>query len=295
MEDTEKKVNTEQKVVKNKKIEEVAEQPKFALITGANGGLANAAIKELTELNYTIFALDIDKDVARTYKENTKVVPIICDVTDAQAVTDAFKQVSEQTKKLDLIANFAGIVTLGSLIERPSKQLEQIFAVNVVGMYRINKAAFKYVKNAEGRIINICSEYSIFDAVPFNVFYGISKHSVELYSDGLRRELAPFNIPVIKIRPGAFRTPMQRDIRKQFNEVVEASNLYKDIYANMKTMMEKEIDRAKNPEIFAKVFIKAATAPKPKLAYNTNISKQMKLLSSLPACLQDKVYKSYFK
>ncbi|MDR0850019.1 MAG: SDR family NAD(P)-dependent oxidoreductase [Christensenellaceae bacterium] len=275
--------------------ENIVQETKYALVTGAAGGLAAAAIKELRALDFTVFALDINKDVSKIYKDDTKIVPIICDVTGKESVASAFSEIDKLTDRLDLVANFAGIIMIGSLVERSTQEFEKILNVNVVGMYRINKAAFPYLLKTKGRIINISSECGVFDAVPFNTFYTITKHAVEIYSDGLRREIGPLGVQVVKIRPGAFRTNMQGGVRGQFNQVVEKSEYFKDILTSMSGMMDKEIDSAKDPALFAKVFIKAATDKKPKLAYSINHSKSMWLISSLPDGLQDKVYKSYLK
>ena len=107
---------------------------------------------------------------------------------------------------------------LGSLVESSIDDLNKIINVNLIGMYKINNLFFPMLNKDGSRIINISSEYGVLDAIPFHTFYPISKHAVEIYNDGLRRELSGQNIKVIAIRPGAFKTAMQGNINNQFEE-----------------------------------------------------------------------------
>ncbi|MDR0831371.1 MAG: SDR family NAD(P)-dependent oxidoreductase, partial [Bacillales bacterium] len=94
---------------------------KYALITGASGGLASASIKYLLSTNeYFVFALDIKEDVINN-KEN--YLGIVCDITDEESVIEAFKIVSTITKTIDIVVNFAGIIIIGSLIETEIKDI----------------------------------------------------------------------------------------------------------------------------------------------------------------------------
>lgn len=265
---------------------------KYAFISGAQSGLAQAAIKKLTELGFTIFCADI------SYQENKKennLYYIKMDITKDSDILSAFEFVSSITDKLDLITNFAGIVTLGSLIELPMNALDKIMSINLLGTYKINSTFFPLIQKGKGRIINISSEYGKISALPFHGYYGISKHAIEAYNDSLRRELAFSGVKVVCIRPGAFKTNMQAGVTNQFESVVEKTKIYKKQLTKMQKMMKNELKKAKNTEIFAKTYIKAATKKHPKRYYKVNNSFKMKLFNTLPTTLQDASLKKYFK
>ncbi|MEG1527864.1 MAG: SDR family NAD(P)-dependent oxidoreductase [Clostridia bacterium] len=263
---------------------------KYAFVTGSCGGLADITIQELLRCGYTVFAGD-KLNQTDTINGNRHDIPL--DVTDQTNIEQCVQYCKQFTDKLDIVINFAGIVRLGSLIENADK-LTQILNINVVGMYLVNKALFELVRNAKGRYINISSEYGKLDAVPFHTYYTLAKHGVEVYNDGLRRELQFFNIPVIAIRPGAFATAMQGSIVNQFDTLLLTTNYYVTPLLKMKKMMENELKRAKHPEIFLKTMRKALFSKHPKIYYNVGNSLKMKLLSVLPAKLQDKIFKLYF-
>ena len=267
---------------------------KYAVITGAAGGLAREIINSVKE-DYTVFALDISPSVNEIFNSSASVIPIICDITDKEEVTRAKTEIEAYTRKIDLVINFAGIVILGSVVENSEEALKKILDVNLIGMYNINKIFFENILAAKGRIINVSSEYRKLDAVPFHSFYTLSKHAVEIYSDSLRREISPFGIKVVKIRPGSFKTDMQKGITAQFDRLVQSTGHLEKPLFKMKNIMLKELDKAADKNKIVKKFRKAIYSERPKLAYNIHNSFKMKLLSVLPAKIQDFIFGIYFR
>ena len=266
---------------------------KYALITGASGGLASQIISMLSN-DFIIIALDKNSNVLEIYKNKTNVFPYICDITDNNSVLTVKEKVNSFTSHLDLIINFAGVVILGSTLEIPPEKALKVLNVNVMGMYNINQAFIDMLDNSS-RIINVSSEYGVLDALPFHSFYTMSKHAVEIYNDSLRRELNFKGIKVIKIRPGAFKTNMQGGILNLFDKMVEDTTRYKSPLTKMQFIMKNELVKAKDPKYFVKVFLKALNAKKPKRYYNVNNSFKMKLYTILPNGMKDLFFKIFLK
>ena len=269
----------------------VEDNMKYAFISGGASGLAQASIKELVKAGYTVFCADI------AYKENKKegnIHYIKMDITKDADIVAAFDYVKKVTDKLDILSNFAGIVTLGSLIELPINTLDRIMAINLLGTYKVNAVFYPLVQKAQGRIINISSEYGKITGLPFHGYYGISKHAIETYNESLRRELVSSGVKVICIRPGAFKTNMQAGVSNQFEKLEENTKLYKKQLSKMQGMMTKKKEKAKPAEIFAKVYMKAVTSRHPKRYYKTNNSLKMKMLAFMPTAMQDWAFKKYF-
>jgi short-subunit dehydrogenase len=266
----------------------------YAVVTGACGGLAGVTVRYLLSTKeYTVFGLDIG-GAADLYSDSN-YHGIVCDVTDADSVKNAYAVIAEYTQELSLVFNFAGIVIMGSLVETDVEKIKKIVAVNVLGMQIINKYAYPFLKKGGGRIINMSSEYGYLTAVPFNGFYGYTKHAVEIYNDALRRELLNSDIKVIKICAGALKTQMQESITVKFEELLKTTVHYKDIYLKMQGLMLRELKHAKDPSVLLKAIKKAVYAKRPKLCYRVNTSFKMKLLSLLGARTQDRIFRGYFK
>ncbi len=103
----------------------------------------------------------------------------------------------------------------GPLLEMPMQDLESSFAVNVIGMCRVNQTFYpllRHSKLSNARIINVGSEVSYYQIwVMFNAPYAMTKIAVEAYSSCLRQELRCLpgrKTHVVVVNPGAFKTPM---------------------------------------------------------------------------------------
>lgn len=266
---------------------------RYALISGAGSGLAQAVINDL-KTDYIIFAIDKNPAIIDLYKSQENIIAYVCDITNSLQIEEIKSEISKNTQKLDLLINFASIVELGSVIEVSPATFEKTMNVNVIGMYKINHAFFSLIKQGKGRIIMVSSEYGKLLGLPFHSFYTISKHALETYADSLRREVQAFGVKVIKIRPGSFKTEMVDNIQNQFRRLVQETVLYKKPLMKMQKMMIGELQSAQSPHLIVKVFRKAIYRKYPRLAYNVHNSLKMKLLNLLPARLQDWILGKFF-
>ena len=262
---------------------------KFALIAGSESGLAKAAI-DTFDSDWFLFCADI------AYKETEAFhgrINIPLDVTSNDSLMALRDVIFQMTDTLDIVTCFAGIVTLGSMVELPMDTMDRIMSVNFLSQFKINNLMFPLLEKAGGRVITISSEYGKLDALPIHGYYGVSKHAVEAYSDSLRRELQKSGVKVTAIRPGAFKTNMQGGITRQFDELLESTKMYRRILTLLRGLMVGELEKAKDPKIFGRTFEKAAFSRKPKRYYRVNNSFKMKLLSALPPSWQDFIYRIF--
>ena len=85
---------------------------KYALVTGAAGGMGRPTVALLLKQGYTVFALD--QNVGES-AENLHWLR--ADITDANSVAAAMETVQKNTDRLDAIVHFTGIYMLDSLVE----------------------------------------------------------------------------------------------------------------------------------------------------------------------------------
>lgn len=264
---------------------------KNAVITGSLSGLAQAVIKQLLNKGYRVFEGDLAIK-EETIRGNEYLFPL--DLTSDESILNFYKKVTNYTDKVDVITNFAGIVILGSFVELPFTTIDKIMAINFTSTFKLNNLFFEEIKSAKGRIINISSEYARITAIPIHGYYPLSKHAVDNYNDSLRSEMQVHGIKVIGIRPGAFKTNMQGGINSAFDTLLASTKYYKRFLTRIKFLMTGELKNAKDPKILAKVYIKALESKHPKYYYNVKNSLKMKLLTILPAHLQDYIFKLFF-
>jgi len=269
---------------------------KYALLTGAGGGLGGAGAQALARAGWTVFAADINRYALDEIGATPRIIPLVMDVTSQESVDSAVETVKKTTDSLDAVINFAGIHTMGSMVEGNIVQtMERMLDVNVMGMVRVNRAFFVMVKAGKGRIINCGSECGYMKAQPFNGPYTVTKYAVEAYNDSLRRELLVQGIKVIKIQPGSFKTGLLGSAQAGFDDLYNSTAYYKNALKKMQPLMKREFSRANDPAHLCRVLLKAAEAKRPKINYRVKNSKLLGLMELMPDILMDTVYKILMK
>jgi len=265
---------------------------KYALFTGAGGGLGSACVRQLTAAGWTVFAADISSAVPAADLATPSTIPLILDVTNQASIDDAVATVKQTTDKLDAVINFAGLHTMGSLVEGDVvATMQKMIDVNLMGMLRVNRAFFEMLLGG-GRIINCSSECGYMKAQPFNGLYTITKYAVEAYTDSLRRELLGLGIPVIKIQPGSFNTHLLVDAQSGFDNLISTTQYHKRMLKRMQPLMARELSSANDPEYVAKAVLEAAQKRRPKINYRVKNSKLMGVMELIPDSWLDVVYKA---
>ncbi len=256
-----------------------------ALITGAGRGLGLETTRVFAERGWQVFAADLTPPPAAP-----GIVPIRMDVSDAAAVADGVRAVAELAPRgLGCVVNFAGVLTVGPLVEIPESQLHRLMNINVLGTYRVNAATFELVRTGGGRIVNISSETGWQRALMLNGPYAMSKHAIEAYSDALRRELMFVGVPVIVVQPGPFRTDMVGGIDAAFAASVRPDSPFARLAGRVGRMAAAEHRRAHDPAVLAEVVWTAATARTPKSRYSVRPDLRRRLLDRLPVPVVDRL------
>ncbi len=270
---------------------------KYALFTGATGGLGAQCVEALSQTGrWTIFASGTNEAALERLGGLAHVIPLRMNVTDEASIETAHQMVAEHTGALDAVANFAGISYMTSLVEEGGPQaMERLFAVNVLGMARVNRTFLSMLDNGRGRILNCSSEVGWMTPAPFAGPYAVSKYAVEAYSDSLRRELLYLEIPVVKIQPGSYETPMLRQIDTDFDRLVGDTRYYKELLVKMRPMMTSlGMSQKNDPNRLARIVLRAMEAKRPKRAYRVGTDRLLALMELLPEWGVDAMYRAFF-
>jgi NAD(P)-dependent dehydrogenase (short-subunit alcohol dehydrogenase family) len=180
------------------------------LVTGSNSGFGRLTAELFARHNWRVFATmrNIDGTNARAATElRTLGVDVVeLDVTSEASVSRAAEFVGAEVGALDVLVNNAGSAYFGILEAFTIASVERQFAVNVFGPLRVNRAFLPamraqrrglvvYISSVVGRIVQ-----------PFGGLYASSKWALEALAQAASYELAPFNVDVTIIEPGAFVT-----------------------------------------------------------------------------------------
>ena len=200
---------------------------KVAVITGASSGLGKQMATCLAEqgVNLIILARRIDRleELKKELvKNNIKVLPIKCDVTDTDSINNAKELVEKEFDKIDILINCAGSSKDKGVLEMNDEEWDFTINTDLSSVFKVTRAFGSLMKkNKSGRIINIASMYGLVGNTEIpTIAYHASKGGVVNYTRAAAAELANYNITVNCICPGYFYTELTKEVldTKQFQE-----------------------------------------------------------------------------
>lgn len=199
---------------------------KVALVTGGNSGIGLGMAEGLAQAgaNVAIWGTNEEKNAAaldRLRQHGGEVLALRCDVSDEQAVEDAFAETVRSLGHVD--ACFANAGTGGgapSFVEFPTDTWRRVLSVNLDGVFFTFRAAARHVveRGAGGSLIGTSSVSAVHGAAR-NQAYASSKGAMIAMVRGLAVELARHQITANVILPGWVETAMTE--RNVGNEVFE--------------------------------------------------------------------------
>ncbi|MBR1735931.1 MAG: SDR family oxidoreductase [Firmicutes bacterium] len=183
---------------------------KVWMITGAARGLGKAFVEEAVKQKDKVIAA-VRKIPDDELFKNENVLPVIMDVTNTKEIETAVKSGFEKFGKIDFLINNAGFGMNGAFEEISDKELRHLFETDYFGVVNVTKAVLPIMRaQKSGKILNISSQAGLVGGAGCTA-YNAAKFAVVGLSEGLNDELACFNIQVIAVCPGAFRTDFRDD------------------------------------------------------------------------------------
>jgi len=211
---------------------------KVALVTGGGRGIGKFIATGLAEAGANIILtsrkLKILEETAKELEShhNIKAIAIASDMAKEDTVEAMLQESIQKFGHIDILVNNAGATWGAPTLDFPLERWDQVFNVNVRGVWVLTQKVARIMKEkGGGNIINISSVMSFrgsteegHPAIPYNS----SKAAINLLTMNLAVKLAPYNIRVNAIAPGFFHTDMMAYIDKEeFKTVREA--LLRDI------------------------------------------------------------------
>lgn len=185
----------------------------IALITGATSGIGKSTALEFAKHGYDLIITgrrqerltELSKEITQNYKVN--VCDVCFDVRQESEVKNAFANLPETFKNIDVLVNNAGLAAgLSSIQEGKLEHWEQMIDTNIKGLLYVTKHVTPLmIARKKGHIINLGSIAGKEVYANGNV-YCATKHAVDALNKGMRIDLLPHGIKVSAINPGMVET-----------------------------------------------------------------------------------------
>lgn len=197
---------------------------KTILITGASRGIGKAIALKLSEgpyniiINYRQKKDEAEEVVQEILGRKKDCIKIQADISSWDAVQEMYNQAIKRFGHIDVLINNAGISSYNLLQDIEPEVWQETFAVNVHGAFYCTKLVLPgMISRQQGKIINISSMWGSVGS-SCESLYASTKGAVDTFTKALAKEVAPSNINVNGVAPGAIQTDMLCQLD---NEILE--------------------------------------------------------------------------
>lgn len=191
---------------------------KCALITGASGGIGSSIALRLARDGFAVAACyRSDEAGIASLADELDVIGAEykiyrADVADYSQMNTVFADATEKFGGVSVLVNNAGVAQQKLFTDITEEEFDFITGVNFKGVFNCCKCAVPFMVNQKsGKIINISSMWGVYGASCETV-YSATKAAVIGLTKALARELAPSNIQVNCVAPGAIDTKMNSNL-----------------------------------------------------------------------------------
>ncbi|MFN4274844.1 MAG: 3-oxoacyl-[acyl-carrier-protein] reductase [Ferrovibrio sp.] len=195
---------------------------KFALVTGATGGIGGAIAAALHAQGATVGLSGtreaVLQEVAAKLGSRVHVLP--CNLGDADAVNSLIGQAEAAMGQVDILVNNAGITRDGLAMRMKDEDWQTVLDVNLTAAFRLARASLKgMMKRRWGRIISITSVVGA-TGNPGQLNYAAAKAGLTGMTKSLAQEVASRNITANCVAPGFIQTAMTDVLSDQQKEMI---------------------------------------------------------------------------
>jgi ribitol 2-dehydrogenase len=177
---------------------------KTALVTGASSGIGRAVARTLAAEGVRVAMTGRSRERldALASELGGDHAVIVADLDDPSEVDRMVSEAEAALGHLDILHANAGLYLPGDLIDSDPDEMDRLIQVNVSAVFRAIRRALSGMIGRKGGDIIVTSSVSGHQAIQWEPVYSASKHAVQSFVHGLRRQVSKHDIRVGAIAPG---------------------------------------------------------------------------------------------
>jgi acetoacetyl-CoA reductase len=201
-------------------------EQKVALVTGGIGGIGSAIVDMFAEKGYRVYASALPQDPGieawqaqrAHYGDNVRVIE--ADVTDRSDCELMIEAIIDQSERLDVLVNCAGITRDRFFSRMSEEQWHSVIDTNLNSVFNVTQPALTVMLEQNyGRIINISSVNGV-KGQAGQTNYSAAKAGLIGFTKALAQEVASRGITVNAIAPGYVATDMVAKIKPEILQAI---------------------------------------------------------------------------
>jgi glucose 1-dehydrogenase len=178
---------------------------RYIVITGAAGGIGSATTNFFAKKGWIVIGIDRDPFDGDFPQNGLFIQADVSSEKDWQAIQE---KLAKKTSSLDALVNNAAIQITKPLVDTTVEEWDRVLNANLRSVFLSVKMLYPFIQAENGgAIVNVSSVHAV--ATSKNIAaYAASKGGMLALTRALAIELAPDNIRVNSVLPGAVDTPM---------------------------------------------------------------------------------------
>ena len=178
-----------------------------ALVTGASSGIGEDTARKLQALGYIVYGAARRTDRLQALTADG-IRPLAMDVTDDASMSAGVNRILEETGRIDVLVNNAGITQDARLVKMTEEQFDRVIDINLRGVFHCSQAvAPGMIERNSGVILNASSVVGLYGNFG-QTNYAAAKFGLIGFTKTWSRERGPKGVRVNAVAPGFIATPI---------------------------------------------------------------------------------------
>lgn len=191
-------------------------------VTGATGGIGSAIVAAFDAQGARLVLICHTRDAAMKAIQR-RYPDALCfagDIADAKFVKRIVREATQKFKRIDVLVHAAAMLgPVGEAHTTDVRLWQKTIQTNLVGSYLlVHEVLPGMVRRKQGKIVLFAGGGAAYSYPRFSA-YGVSKAALVRFTEIVADEVAPYNVQVNIIAPGAVETKMLAQVRRAGGEV----------------------------------------------------------------------------
>jgi ribitol 2-dehydrogenase len=177
---------------------------KIVLVTGGSSGIGRAMARAVDAAGARVALVGRSPERLEAVASGltNEALSLPADLTKAAEVERVVAETIARFGRIDILLPNAGIYIPGDVADGDPDKWDEMLSINVNSVFRLVRAVLPGMIAQGGGHVLVTSSISGHEAIHWEPIYSASKHAIQSFVHGLRRQVAPHNIRVGEIAPG---------------------------------------------------------------------------------------------
>jgi ribitol 2-dehydrogenase len=176
---------------------------KSVLVTGASSGIGRASAKAFARegMKVAVSARSTDRLLELLKELGPEAIMLPADLTSPDETDDLIHRAIAKLGKLDVLFANAGVYIAGQVADGDPAEWDKLLALNVGSVFRSINRVIPHMRANGGGDILVSSSISAYQTIHFEPVYSASKHALNAFLYGVRRQVIQDRIRIGAIAP----------------------------------------------------------------------------------------------